>query len=310
VTGTGLRGVSTGTSIGIRGVTAAFAAVLAASLLVAPAALGNYHLMKIREISGSTAGSDSAYVELQMTAAGQNLVVGHRLHVYNEMGTSVTGFVMPSSVPFGENQRTVLIGDTGVPNRDLTWDALSDLVGIGQFGDAGGLCFSDAHPADCVTWGTTFTGLVPDRTPPFPGPLPATLALQRSISGGCPTLLEHSDDHDLATDFALVPRAPTSNATAPVEKECPPADTNPPQTKIKKRPKNRSGDGTPTYKFKSDESGSTFKCKLDRKKFRKCKSPKTYRKVKDGNHRFTVKAIDAAGNEDRTPAKDRFVVVP
>ena len=297
----------------IRDLAVAFAAALAASLLVAPAASGNHHLMKIREISGDTAPSTNiAYVELQMTAAGQNQVAGHVLTVYNEIGSPAVLFPMPNNVPFGDNQRTVLIGDSGVANRDVPWEQLGDLLSLGQYGDAGALCFNGAIPADCVAWGTAFTGagVIPDRSTPFPGPLPSDAALQRSIAGGCPTLLEPTDDNDIATDFALVPRAPTSNATPPVEKECAPPDTNPPQTKIKKRPKNRSGDRSPTYKFKSDEPGSTFKCKLDRKKFRKCKSPKTYRRVKNGKHRFKVKATDAAGNVDQTPAKDRFTVFP
>ena len=77
-------------------------------------------------------------------------------------------------------------------------------------------------------------------------------------------------------------------------------------TKIKKRPKNRSGDDSPTFKFKSTEAGSTFKCKLDHKKFHKCKSPKTYHGLDPGKHTFKVEAIDADGNVDPTPAKDKF----
>lgn len=55
--------------------------------------------------------------------------------------------------------------------------------------------------------------------------------------------------------------------------------------------------------------GSTFQCKLDRKPFKKCSSPKTYKKVKPGKHVFRVRAIDKAGNVDPTPAKRKFTVL-
>lgn len=83
-----------------------------------------------------------------------------------------------------------------------------------------------------------------------------------------------------------------------------------PNTKITKRPKNRSRDATPRFKFKAPgEAGATFKCKLDKRRYKPCRSPKTYRSQKPGKHRFKVRATDAAGNTDRTPARDRFRIV-
>ena len=281
-------------------------------MLAAGSAQASFHLMKIREISGSGLGAtNDAYVELQMTAAGQNLVAGHTLTVYDEdgIGGPSASFTIPSNVQFADNQRTILVGDTNVAGRDITWDALSPLIGAGNLGSAGALCFPDASPPDCVSWGG-FTGasLLPDGATPVPGPLPITSALRRSISPGCATLLEATDDTNVgASDFALTPREPRGNAIAPTEKVC---DTDPPQTKIRKRPKNRSEDTSPTFKFRSDEPGSTFKCKLDGKKFRGCKSPRTYRGLDPGKHVFKVKATDGAGNVDKTAAKDKFKVLP
>jgi hypothetical protein len=83
----------------------------------------------------------------------------------------------------------------------------------------------------------------------------------------------------------------------------------PPQTKIKKRPKNKIDTTKAKYKFKSGEPGSTFECKLDKKKFKPCTSPKKVKRLKEGKHKFKVRAIDAAGNVDPTPAKDKFKVV-
>ena len=61
-----------------------------------------------------------------------------------------------------------------------------------------------------------------------------------------------------------------------------------------------------TFSFASGEKGSKFLCKLDRKKYKPCTSPKTYKKLKPGKHVFRVKARDRAGNVDRTPLVKRF----
>ncbi len=65
------------------------------------------------------------------------------------------------------------------------------------------------------------------------------------------------------------------------------------------------------FSFSSDEVGSTFECKLDRKPFKPCSSPKRYRvKVTEKARKdtFRVQAIDPAGNKDATPAKRGFKV--
>lgn len=74
------------------------------------------------------------------------------------------------------------------------------------------------------------------------------------------------------------------------------ADTIAPTAKITKAPKAKSTSTTAKFKFTSNEAGSSFECKLDKGKFKKCKSPKTYKKLKVGKHVFKVRAIDKAGN--------------
>jgi hypothetical protein len=82
-----------------------------------------------------------------------------------------------------------------------------------------------------------------------------------------------------------------------------------PETTIVKGPKARSRKRTAKFKFVSSEPNSTFQCKLDKKPFRKCKSPKKYKRLKPGRHVFKVRAIDADGNVDKTPAKRKFRVI-
>ncbi|MDX6633870.1 MAG: large repetitive protein [Solirubrobacterales bacterium] len=84
-------------------------------------------------------------------------------------------------------------------------------------------------------------------------------------------------------------------------------DTTPPKATITKAPKAKSKSTTAKFKFKSNEAGSTFQCKLDKGKFKKCRSPKTYKKLKPGKHVFKVRATDKAGNVSK-PAKRKFTV--
>ncbi len=87
------------------------------------------------------------------------------------------------------------------------------------------------------------------------------------------------------------------------------SDVAPPQTTITKGPKKKSTKTTAKFKFSSSEKGSTFRCKLDRKPYRVCKSPKTHKKLKPGKHVFKVRAVDKAGNIDPTAAKRKFIVL-
>ena len=90
----------------------------------------------------------------------------------------------------------------------------------------------------------------------------------------------------------------------------PPAvgDSDPPETTIDKAPKHRSHKRKLKISYSSDEVGSTFECKLDRGSFEPCGA--TFKdKVKAKRHDFQVRAVDAAGNEDPTPAETKFKVL-
>jgi len=85
-------------------------------------------------------------------------------------------------------------------------------------------------------------------------------------------------------------------------------DFVPPKTKILRGPKNTKKSAV-KFRFSSNDAGSTFQCKLDKKPFKPCASPKKYKKLKPGKHVFKVRAIDQAGNVDPTPAKRRFTIL-
>ena len=63
-----------------------------------------------------------------------------------------------------------------------------------------------------------------------------------------------------------------------------------------------------TIKFKSNEAGSTFQCKLDGGAWKACSSPKTYKNLAHRSHTIRVRAIDKVGNVDASPAAKTFNV--
>ena len=87
------------------------------------------------------------------------------------------------------------------------------------------------------------------------------------------------------------------------------ADRKPPRTAILRGPKAKTGDRIARFRFASDELGTSFQCSLDRKRFRACTSPWRSKGLRPGRHVFAVRAVDAAGNVDPTPAKRAFTVL-
>jgi len=86
------------------------------------------------------------------------------------------------------------------------------------------------------------------------------------------------------------------------------ADTDPPETTITKKPRRTTLKRKAKFGFSSDEPGSTFECRLDKKGFSPCASPDVLTKLKRLKHSFQVRATDAVGNVDATPARFKWRV--
>lgn len=292
--------------------------VLGSLVASAPPAAATFHEMSIREVYlGSTANPGSEYVELQMWAAGQNLVDGHSIAFYNASGALVGSATFTANVLGGANQSTIV---AATPAAEAEFGIAADLgLTPGYLDPTGGaVCWESL---DCVSWGA-FSGSVnsPTGSPADPSGIPNGMALRRTIAPGCSTLLELSDDTDnSAVDFADAFPAPRPNAVPPSERICsakqgPPGGgggpgLNPPQTTLRHKPAKKTHDRTPTFRFASNEAGSSYECKLDRKPFAVCRSPFTTAKLSYGRHTFRVRARDKTGLPDPSPASYKFRVV-
>jgi hypothetical protein len=88
----------------------------------------------------------------------------------------------------------------------------------------------------------------------------------------------------------------------------PPQDTTPPETTIDSGPSGTISSGDVSFTFSSSEAGSTLECSLDSAAYTACTSPKSYINLSEGSHTFSVKATDAAGNTDASPASTTWTV--
>ena len=95
-----------------------------------------------------------------------------------------------------------------------------------------------------------------------------------------------------------------STAAAPL----PLPDITPPETNIDSGPSGTVSGSSASFAFASNEANSTFECSLDGEAFALCTSPKDYVNLSEGSHTFQVRAIDAAGNTDLTPASRTWTV--
>ena len=85
-------------------------------------------------------------------------------------------------------------------------------------------------------------------------------------------------------------------------------DTTPPETTIDNGPPATTTSTDATFSFSSNEPGSTFECMLDGAGFSVCSSPHQYAGLAVGQHTFEVRATDAVGNTDPTPASHTWTI--
>jgi hypothetical protein len=90
-------------------------------------------------------------------------------------------------------------------------------------------------------------------------------------------------------------------------------DTTQPNTTITIKPLNPSNSATAAIEFGGSDNATAagslaFECQLDSVSWTTCSSPANYAGLSQGSHTFRVRARDAAGNVDSTPASYIWVV--
>jgi Ca2+-binding RTX toxin-like protein len=210
----------------------AAALALTGTIGVASSAQASYHLNFIREVHEGPA-STGDYVELQATAAGQNLVAGKHIVSYDAGGAVLTNFTIPTDVANGADQATILIANT--PTVGGVTADFNAFLNLNVDNTGGTVCFTDSAittPLDCVAFdgvgGATVT--LPASVvaasqwsgPVFalPGAALDTMSLIRTTARDCATKLDAADDTNTAADFALGSGTPRNNSSAITETAC------------------------------------------------------------------------------------------
>jgi hypothetical protein len=86
-------------------------------------------------------------------------------------------------------------------------------------------------------------------------------------------------------------------------------DETAPQTTIDFGPPAVTGNTEANISFSADEQQATFECSLNGDAFAPCNSPAGYSGLTPGDYTFRVRAVDASGNEDGSPATHSWTVV-
>lgn len=126
-----------------------------------------------------------------------------------------------------------------------------------------------------------------------------------SFPGGSAPVVQGSFELKLDRFRPAESEASTPAESTPQETSQPPEDTKPPNTRIVRRVLKRRPPIF-VFRFRSNERGSTFRCKLDKQKYRRCGKVKRFRCLRGRRHVLHVVAVDPSGNRDRSPAVTRF----
>ena len=133
----------------------------------------------------------------------------------------------------------------------------------------------------------------------------ASFGLSQIIAFPTPTVTPSPDPQPTPTVTPGPNPQPTPTVTPSPSPTAAARDVTAPTTSLR-RAQISQASRRATFRFASGEPGATFGCKLDRKGFKPCASPKTYKRLAPGTHVFRVRARDRAGNLDATPTVKRF----
>jgi hypothetical protein len=229
----------------------------------------------ILESSGDAIEIDnSGGVEPSYNEVARNIGVGNAGLFIDLVGATTNGGIQPPAFATAGQSS---VGGTGAQPGATIRVFRKGSAEAGEIESFLGEAVADANG----NWKVIYASKIPVGT--------IVAATQTSAEGG-------------TSELAIVASGIDSVFVTPTE---PPS---PPQTKIVSGPKGKVKATTAKFKFSSPTKGAKFECKLDKGKFKPCKSPKTYKKLKLGKHVFKVRAV-ANGLADPTPAKRQFKII-
>ena len=133
----------------------------------------------------------------------------------------------------------------------------------------------------------------------------ATATFQCSLNGSpvqpCTSPVVYSGLADATRTLLIQAVDPAGNIDVQAQPIAWTVDTTPPDT-VLANPGNVVGKRFPVFTFTATEAGSTFQCALNNAPFAACTSPDLVDVMGSGRQKFSVRAVDGAGNVDPTPA--------
>jgi hypothetical protein len=267
--------------------------------------------------AGSTATVNVSYTDYESTSAVPgpngtavvNLQVGNVEDV-NPAFVSATDFHLTPASPLVDHGNPA----AGPPAQDLEGKTrVVDGDGNGSaIRDMGAYEVQDTTAPD-TTIGSGPTGLTNDATPTFAFTSEAGATFQCKVDAAayaaCTSPLTTATLTNGAHTFAVRAVDGASNPDATPATRAFTVDTIAPETTITKKPANRVTRKKAKIVFSASEAGSSFQCQVDGKTWKTCTSPFKV-KLKLGKHTILVRATDAAGNVEATPAKVKVRRVP
>ena len=188
------------------------------------------------------------------------------------------------------------------PTRDnTTWNGRLTLIG------PAGNSLVDVNNVNTAASNLSGAGSLTSTTPHSPG----EGLVFRTDEAGTYYVRVGTNPPSAFGDYLLSISAECTAGALPTETVDPkpnPGDTTAPETTIDKGAKKKSKRQRVIFEFSSSEPGSTFECVLDTAEPFLCTSPLRTKKLRPGRHKFWVRARDAAGNIDDTPASQSFKV--
>lgn len=274
-------------------------------------------------VAGSPFASPPGPIYTAISPDGAHLFVSHNNSSVSSFAVAADGALSPvAGSPFATGGNTpdfqsVAVSPDQPPVAEFTAAPLK--TGSPVNFDATGSTDSDGTIAR-YDWdfgdGTVLADGGPTPSHDYAQPGAYQVKVTLTDNEGCSTAFTYTGQTALCNGSAVASQAQSIQISVDEK----PVDATPPDTMIRlntavtKGPRRAAHKRRVKFKFRADEPGATFECALQGPggvgdllaDFEPCSSPKRYKRLEPGSYTFRVRAIDAAGNADQTPAKFDF----